>query len=148
MTRAFLENKWVIFLGLMFALLMQPLAPMIKHLYQTSTPVVDMRGEIVEKTDDSVLLHIYGRKLRECEFVRITAFTATKNGELRDAILERVGGKPQDGATKPIGSHDLGLWTIRPVAGSTRASVFVQHECSGELLLSRIADVDLTKPTK
>ena len=148
MKTAFLENRWAMFFGILFAILMQPLAPVLKHVYETSAPVVDMHGVVVERTDESVLIHITGRKLRSCEFMRVTAFTANGAGELKDAYLERFSGKAQDGATKPVGMHDLGLWRVWPVAGSARASVFAQHDCNGELILSRIADVDLTRSVK
>ena len=148
MTRLLIDNRWAVILGLIFAVLMQPLSPVINRWYQNSTPVVEMIGTVIERTDDSVLIHISGKKLRSCEFMRVTAFIATADGELKDAFLERIGGKPQDGATKPVGQHDLGLWRVWPLQNSTRASVFVQHGCNGELVLSRIADVDLTGGVK
>ena len=129
-------------LGLLFALLLQPITPMAKHWYETSTPVVEMIGSVVERTDEFVLIHITGKKLRACEYMHMSAFTKSDEGYLRDAFLDRIG-KPIVGATKPVGLYDLGLWKVWPLEGGTHASVFVQHDCGGEPVLSKIADVSL-----
>lgn len=143
-----LDNKWTLIFALAFALLMQPVAPLLLNWYNAASPVVSMSGVVVAKSPEAVVIHITGDKLRSCVFIRVTAMVETKYGSLLDAYLERTGGKPHDGATKPIGRHDLGLWRVWPVEGAVRAIVFVQHDCAGAAVLSRIADVDLTGGVK
>ena len=143
MKQAIQSNFWTVLFALVFVGMMQPLLPMLERWWEKNTPVVDMRGEVVTKTGNSVLIHITGEKIRQCVFVRLTAMTVGKSGALVDAYLERSDGKPQDGSTKPTGMYDLGLWRVWPTDGSLKAVVFAQHTCGGEVVVSKIAEVTL-----
>ena len=143
MKNALRSHFWTVVFALAFVVGMQPIAPMLGHWYNENTPVVDMEGVIVERTDESVLIHITGEKLRMCRYVAITAMTSTADGRLEDAYIRKMSGKPQDGSTKPVGNYDLGLWQVWPISGSSKVVVFVQHDCDGAVVLSKIAEVSL-----
>ena len=133
-------HKWTIFTALIFAVLLQFSLPAIDHWYDKNTPVVAMAGLVVEKTHEHVDVRIKGEKLRQCDYVRMSAMTQNASG-LMDADIVRIDNRPNDGATKPPGHYDLGVWRIKPVADGERAMVFVQHRCDGVTVVSKIADV-------
>jgi hypothetical protein len=115
------------------------------NLYDHFFPVVRMEGRIVSKDPSgSVLVHVWGEKLRDCQFIQIDSYSLSRTGILRDANEERAEDLPADGGTKPPGVYDLGVWRIYPVvAGSTRVQMFVEHSCNGRLVYTNIADVSL-----
>lgn len=142
MINALRNNFYTILLALVFVGLAQPLAPMARGWWNATAPVVNMKGVLVEKTPDYVLIHITGEKLRACKFVNISAFTEA-DGNLIDSFITRMGYTKIDGATKPIGKHDLGLWRVYPINGSKKALVYVQHDCAGEVVMTKIAEVSI-----
>ncbi len=110
-------------------------------LYDDVSPVVSMRGKIVDRGPDQVVLHIEGEKHRHCQYITIRGY-ALRDNLLHDANIERVD-RPMDGHTKPPGSYSIGLWRVWPVAQATAVKVFVKHSCDGRLVTTEVADVDL-----
>jgi hypothetical protein len=111
--------------------------------YDQFVPVVRMQGEVFLRTEDSVVLHMYGSKVRECRFVGIQGFSSVHGGMNRDMHIKRID-MPSEGKTKPIGVFDIGHWQLHPLAGATNVTVWVQHSCrEGDLRNTKIAEVAL-----
>lgn len=96
--------------------------------YDHFVPVVRMQGEVVSKTNDSVVVHMWGRKLRDCRYIGIQGFSRVGDGDNRDMFIRRVD-MPAYGTTRPQGLFDIGFWELRPLSDATRVSVWVQHSC-------------------
>ena len=113
-------------------------------IYDNLNPLVRMQGNLVSRDADSVLIHIAGDKLRTCQFVQLDSYATDSIGLVRDANETRVDGQAYDSASKPLGSYDLGMWRIYPL-GTNAVSVqmYVEHSCSGRLVIPKIADITL-----
>lgn len=108
-------------------------------------PIVQMSGEVVERTsDDAILLHITGKKLRgvECRYLGLQAFGERLVGPLVDLYIERTDRK-SEGTTKPNGMFDIGYWKVWPTTGITAVRVYVTHDCAGTLWATEITKVEL-----
>lgn len=146
MTQSVRDNRWTILFSLFCVLSFQALLPFGQHFYQENSSVVTMSGKIVAQTPVYVDIHITGEKLRTCSYIRMFSMTLGPNG-LSEARLESVD-KPSRGTTKPVGKLDLGIWRVSPVSGATKASIYVQHDCDSTVVISKVAEVDLTKAAK
>jgi hypothetical protein len=107
-------------------------------------PVAKMQGELVARTNDGVLIRMYGEKLRgaECRFLDIQAFGDRMTGLPIDLYISRVD-MPSLNQTKPKGSYDIGIWNIHPTAQVTHVRVYVSHDCEGTKWGTQIAKVKL-----
>jgi hypothetical protein len=114
-------------------------------LYDHFFPVVTMQGKLVGRGDDgSVFVHITGTKNRDCQFLQIDSYSTNKMGFVRDANEERVGGYPVNGASKPVGTYDLGVWRVFPVdKDAIRSRMYVEHSCNRRIVYTLISDVAL-----
>lgn len=146
MTKNVRDNRWTILFSLFCVIMFQAMLPVGQHFYQVFSSVVAMEGRIVAQTPVYVDIHITGEKLRTCAYIRMFSMTLGTNG-LSEARLESVD-KPNRGTTKPVGKLDLGVWRVSPVTGSTKASIYVQHDCDSTVVISKIAEVDLTNAAK
>jgi hypothetical protein len=133
--------EWVPWALAVFGLLYGGTAPLMP-LYDYVRPVVSMQGEIVERTADSVTLHMWGSKNRACKYIGIQGFSQVGNGPKRDTIITRLD-MPSEGKTKPAGVFDIGHWRLQPVTGADHVSVYVQHDCDGRVVLTKITEVTL-----
>lgn len=125
--------------GTIFGLLVPATA--MWPVYDRLFPVVEMRGQLVRFDADAAVVHITGRKLRDCKYIRIQAYTEAAEGRLRDIYIRRVD-IPETGGTKATGNYDIGYWAVRPVdVAHDDVRVFVQHECSGRTVLTKIAEI-------
>ena len=136
------ETKWTVLLSLVCTMFFLHMAqPHVVGYYNRTAPVIHMQGELVHTDGHSTLIHIYGSKVRECKFIRLNAYYAFKHdGRLVDAFFERVDHRI-DGSTKPVGEYDLGYWRIWPTDDASKVLMFVHHECKGETVISKIAEV-------
>jgi hypothetical protein len=146
MSKTIQEVKWTITLTMCTVLLLSTtLADVVSQrlhsLYTRFNPVVEMTGALVSAGPDYSIIHISGRKLRECKYISMQAFTG-KQGSRRDAEKLRVAA-PDDGYSKPPGLYDLGHWRIWPTDGSDTAEMYVIHDCDGYPVTTRIAEVRL-----
>lgn len=105
-------------------------------------PVVSMKGDLVERTDQYAIVHIYGEKHRgpECKYLGVQAFGDRTIGLPVDMHISRVD-IPEEGRTKPSGSYDIGNWRVWPVEGVVRVRVYVEHDCLGVRVGTQIAEV-------
>ena len=110
-------------------------------------PVVQMQGEIYKgPTDDYIVIHMYGKKLRgvECEYKGVTAFGDRIFGLPVDLIAKRVD-IPENGSTKDEGSYDIGYWKVHPITGVYRVRVNVAHICGRSPVSTEIASINLER---
>ena len=119
------------------------LVPMLKDQREKLSPVVQMDGDIVGRGADYIDVHVYGKKLRACKYLQTQAFARIGN-ILRDVQNRRID-TPETGGTKPLGSFDIGVWRLWPVPMKEASHVvmFVQHDCAGRVVVTKIADETL-----
>lgn len=140
--RQLLDMRWTLSAAVVIGLALSPAANLPYLIYDALVPVVRMQGELVSKTEDSVVVHIWGSKSRECKYLGLQAFSTGPNGNRRDANITRLD-MPSAGATKPKGEFDIGNWKLWPVTGAVSVQVYVQHDCDGRILNAQIAEVVL-----
>lgn len=146
-----LHGLWnAVAVGAVVGLLLAPLAPAAWHgfwkLYDRHLPVVSMHGELLARPPGEAVLALSGHKHRDCRYMGLQAYTLEADGELHDVYRARVD-VSEHRRTKPIGRFDFGNWRIWPVPDNARAVVvFVQHECSGRLVTTKVADVPVAAP--
>ena len=119
----------------------QLVSPFTWAMYDRAYPIVDMDGDIVGRGVDYADVHIYGKKNRQCKYLKIQSYIRIGNG-LKDVTGTRID-TPETGGTKPIGSFDIGVWRVSPIAGGSDVVMFVQHDCDGRTVLTKIADEKL-----
>ena len=129
-------------LGLLGGHLINGLVDMLNEQYDDWRPVVKITGKRVSAEGNAVLIHMAGAKLRNCEYLRVSAFTADVSGSMRDAHIGREA-RRETGETKPLGSFDLGVWRLWPTDGALRAIVYISHQCGDRIVRTKIADVAL-----
>ena len=129
-------------LGLFGGQVLSGMADVLTEQYDALRPVVKISGERVGADDNAVLIHMVGDKLRDCNYLRVTAFTADGSGRMRDAYINREA-RRETGETKPRGSFDFGTWRLWPTDGALRAIVYISHQCGGRIVRTKIADVAL-----
>ena len=108
-------------------------------------PVAVMHGDVVAgPTDNYIIVHMYGRKLRgeECVYKGTQAFGERAVGPTVDLRIARVD-IPETGNTKPSGDYDIGNWRIWPVDGVNIVRVYVTHECNGRFWATKITEVNI-----
>lgn len=130
-------------IGVAFGLLVAHGFNAFLGIYDAVLPVVEMKGELVSRDGDMVVLHITGRKNRECQYGGLQAYSVDVEGERRDALYAKVG-QAETARTKPIGVYDIGFWRVWPVTtGSVGVVMYVQHYCNGRMVMTQIAEVGL-----
>lgn len=142
---------WTLIAGVIVGVLLAPIGPTwwnsaLKY-YDEVQPVVRMQGYLVARAEDAVVISLSGEKLRSCDYLRIQAYAVTRAGGLEDAYIRRED-MPERGDTKPVGTYSLGYWRIWPVAGAQAVRIYVQHDCNGRLVQTRLTEVSLgTRPS-
>ena len=119
----------------------QQLGDPLLMFYDYIYPVAKMEADIVARGPDSVDLHIYGKKQRNCTYVQMHSFA--KSGDVMTDVHQKRIDIAEQGATKPIGVYDIGVWRVWPVAGATYVLMYVHHTCNGRHVLTKIADEKL-----
>lgn len=127
--------------GALLSPLVANISPMSGNLYDKIYPVVTMVGKIKGRNEDSVDVQMGGTKHRSCKFLRLQGFTRL-DGVLRDSNITRIDAK-SEGITKPLGTFDIGVWRVWPINGGTDVVVYVNHDCDGRIVVTKIADAQL-----
>lgn len=136
--------RWTVLFSVLLGALLGSIGPgPLLYLYDIAVPVVNMRGQLVARGDNSVDVHMWGSKNRNCKYLGILAYShQTNSGLLRDASITRLDRK-STGDTKPRGDFDIGVWRIAPIAGALEVLVYVQHDCDGRAVDTLIAEIDI-----
>jgi hypothetical protein len=109
--------------------------------YDETHPVVSgLKADMVWREGEVVGLRMFGDKVRDCRFLRISARSDHKEGSL-DAEINRTDSASR-GATRPLGRQWFGVWEIRPVLRDAVAvSVFLEHDCNGRIVRSSLQGI-------
>lgn len=153
MSRAFAAVKratfgmpFTIVLGLSLGGLLVPFGGVVdewlSQRYDRMFPVVEMTGTLISRGDNEAVIAIGGRKLRECSYVRIQAYSVGADGNMTDAFISRTD-IPESGETKPPGNFQVGTWRVWPLPQSRGLVVYVNHLCGSRIVLTKIADIPL-----
>ena len=139
--------RWLVFASAFTGILFAPLIVTGYHTVATEwndwRPVVRMTGTVVDRTNESVTIHVAGEKLRECTYVGMTAYSRGADGLLHDAYRQRID-RPEGQFTRPKGTFDIGFWRIWPLgADAVSVVMFAKHECDGHVVVSKLAEVQL-----
>ncbi len=121
--------------------LQQIFEPFVLAAYDKFAPVASMDADIVGRGVDYVDVHVYGVKTRQCKYMQTQSFIRV-GPILKDAVGRRID-IPELGGTKPLGNFDIGIWRVSPIAGGSDVLMFVQHDCKGRAVLTKIADLKL-----
>ena len=135
-----------IFGGMVFVMLMLPLSQSLylsaARMFDDRFPVVDMDGTLIAAAAEEVTITIGGTKNRDCEYLRLQAYTVNANGTLGDASVARID-RFERGDTKPTGKYSIGSWRIWPRGDAVRVIVYANHLCGTRVVQTKIADVAL-----
>ena len=147
MKNSVFEMRWTILTAVVVGYMLSPFpqlgASTFFKMYDALWPVVTAHGELVSRDKDSAYLHVTGTKHRDCQYLQIDSYYTTPAGMLRDANESRTDLLPIDGASKPVGPFDIGVWRIFPVSGASSVQLYVEHSCAGRLVVTKIAEVAL-----
>jgi len=137
---------FTILIGIVVGTLLAPVviltANEVHGVYDRAYPIVEMQGKLISLANDEAVIALSGRKLRECSYVRIQAYSLSENGDLNDAFITRTD-MPEDGESKPKGSFLFGSWRVWPLPNSHGIVVYANHLCGSRVVLTKIADIPL-----
>ena len=147
MKNSVFEMRWTILTAVVVGYMLSPFtqlgASTFFKMYDALWPVVTAHVELTSRDSDSIYVRITGTKHRDCQYLQIDSYYSTPAGMLRDANETRTDLFPIDGASKPVGPFDIGVWRIFPVSGASNVQLYVEHSCAGRLVVTKIADVTL-----
>ena len=104
---------------------------------------VDSRSTVVSSEPGVLILDITARKVRACDHRRITSFARTQIDPYVQLSIERID-QPMTGMTRPLGVQHVGRYRLRSTPPRPfEVVVIAENECSGRLVLSKLAEVDL-----
>jgi len=135
------DLRWTIVFAAIVGLAFEPTKEALLGAYDQYKPVVIMQGKVVKRDTDSVVVHIWGEKKRECTYVQIQAFARAPGAALSTHLSITREDAPEVGSTKPIGVHDLGFWRLRPRGEGGVFSVYTQHKCQDRIVNTLVAEV-------
>lgn len=139
---------WTLITAVLTGVLLSPIlftvGNSIVDAYDDAFPVVEMKGAFISRLDDAVVISVKGRKLRDCQFLKIDSYSVMPDGVRLDAYESRLNGGRIDKGTKPIGDFDLGHWQIQPInTQAVAVEMYVEHMCRGHITITKIAEVAL-----
>lgn len=138
----------VLLVSLLIAVFVPPIVSEViraqEVAYNRDNPPVKMAGILVGQTEDQAYIWITGAKVRDCQYLRIVAYSVATDGTRRDAFIHRISA-PESGDTKQPGrTYDIGIWAITPIQGAERVQAETRHLCNDtHEVRSLVADVRL-----
>lgn len=103
---------------------------------QLSPVVVDMKAQVLSRTDGQVVVSVSSEKVRKkCEFLGSQTYTRPYGGMYQKAWLEYLK-DPSPGSTRPVGKQSFGDWRIifsDSVMRQDELLIVSHHDC-GNLL--------------
>jgi hypothetical protein len=134
-------------LGVVLGLLMAPVAPIMSDLagdwYDGLRPVIVAKVRVVDVDDQRAVIHMEADKRRDCNFVRLVAYTIDADGVRRDAQIRRLDGGQMQGITRGVGKYDLGNWEVVPRLGGRMVRVESVHDCDTRQVRTLLGQVEL-----
>ncbi len=138
------KQRWAVLFGIVIGVLFSLSAfgaDSLLKLYDELNPVVEMKGELLEKQGDSAFIRISGHKRRDCRYTGLQTFGVDSHQEMHFVQAQYVGVGIR--GTLPVGAIDLGVWRLWPTVGAVAMRVYVNHDCAGRLVVTKIAEVAL-----
>lgn len=120
------------------------LISLLAEQYDRMFPVVEMHGTLLSFGDGEAVIALGGRKLRDCSYIRIQAYSLGLDGNMSDTFIARTD-IPESGETKPTGNFQVGTWRVWPLPQSRGLVVYVSHLCGSRIVLTKIADIPLNR---
>lgn len=115
--------------------------------WDSAFPVIEpVRAEVESRSGDEVVLRIVAKKTKgdECKLLRLYGYGIDRDGVYSLAAVRRPDGSPHMSITHGEGTHDFGLWRVKPTAESAqRVEVYVEHICLGRVIKSLLAEAKL-----
>lgn len=146
MTHSLMSMPWTVLSAALAGFLIAPIGQSgwraALEAYDQAQPVVTAIVNTTSRDGNAVLLDVTVTKLRECGYLRVQAYTRSPDGTLSDAYAVRVD-MPEKGDNKPRGKFGIGKWRIWPLDKAEAVLVFVQHDCDGRIVQSKLAEVAL-----
>lgn len=135
-------------IGLTWAVALPDIVGWASDFYDGVRPIVRVQSEIVQRSLNSVTVHMSGEKLRgdECRLMTIYAYTIDSGGKSFDANITRLD-RPRDGRQRERGTYDFGVWEIWPVDATAKSvEVWLHHSCRGRDVLTKVVSLKLNNP--
>ena len=138
--------RWTVIVAAVVGVWLAPLGQTawdaVQNYYDDSFPVVRMSGRLVKADADSVWLEVSGEKLRTCTYIRIQSYVKSASGVLTDSYVRREN-MPERGDNKPLGKFSIGVWRVWPRSDAVAVLLYVQHDCDGRMVSTKVAEVGL-----
>ena len=138
------KMRWTLVLAAVAGALMAPVGQAwwtsLLTAYDEQRPIVSMRAVVTSSDEESITVNIDGRKLRQCDYIRMQAYARSPQGNLTDAYIRRLD-RQELGDTKPLGWFNVGSWRIWPVNVGSDVLIYVQHDCNGRIVQTKIAEI-------
>jgi hypothetical protein len=132
--------------GVALGLLAAPLTPIVtetwRDWYDGMRPVITATVRVVDVDEHRALISMQAEKLRECDYVRLVAYTIDADGIRRDATIRRLDAEVR-GITRGVGKYDLGKWEVYPRLGGRTVRVESVHDCDGRQVRTVLGQVEL-----
>jgi hypothetical protein len=145
--KAPISTAFGVIIGVCVVLLAPNVLGPVLAAWDQAFPVVEpVDAELVDRHGDEVILSITAKKNKgeECTLIRIYGYGIDAAGVYSLATVRRPDGSPFMGIVHGEGTHDFGLWRIKPTdADTVRVQVYVEHNCLGRVIKSKMADVKL-----
>jgi hypothetical protein len=137
--------------GILFGAMLVPIgtafADWLIERYDLAFPVVAMHGTLMSISDNEATITLQGRKLRKCGYIRLRAYAIDGDGDMHDTYIARVD-VPETGETRPTGEFSSGMWRVWPLPNSRGIVVYANHLCGSRIVVTKVADIDLTKAAR
>jgi len=135
-----------ILLGVLVGLLLVPLSgywwDWVQSEYDRRFPVVEGKLRLVGSDAERILITFQLTKNRDCQYLRMIAYTTDDWGTRTDARIRRIDGEEVD-YSRPRGNYSLGTWEVAPRHQATGLHVEALHECGGRIVKSNLGDLRL-----
>lgn len=138
------KQRWAVLFGIVIGVLFSLSAfgaDSVMKFYDEINPVVTMSGEKIDQRDGAVFIRISGEKRRECRYTGLQTFGVDNRQEMHFVQAQYIG--LGNKGTLPKGALDLGIWRLWPTDGAQAVRVYVNHDCNGRLVTTKIAEVTL-----
>jgi hypothetical protein len=136
-----------IIIGVLVVLLSPNVVGPVLAAWDNAFPVIEpVEAEVSNRSGDEVFLNIIAKKNKgeECTLIRIYGYGIDASGVFSLATVRRPDGSPFMGIIHGKGTHDFGVWRVKPAdADTVRVQVYVEHNCLGRVIKSKMADVRL-----
>lgn len=132
-----------VFLGLVALPFGAAFVQFVQEKYDDTFPVLTGVVRITEFSQDHVVIDMLATKNRECDYVRLVAYTVTPSGVRFDARISRIG-ESEGGYTRTPGTYKLGKWMVQPrQQGTVGVRIEAIHSCGGRLVRSLVGETKI-----